>query len=54
MKMTDQMERDFFQAEIENGHANRNENSTSHDLKVASMVMAIFIFVAVLMIWLGR
>ena len=54
MKMTDQSERDFFQAEIENGHAHRSENSTSHDLKVASMVMAIFIFVAVLMIWLGR
>ena len=54
MKMTDQMERDFFQAEIENGRANHNENSTSHDLKVASVVMAFFVFVAVLMIWLGR
>ena len=54
MKMTDQTERDYFQSEMANGRANGNEHSATDDLKVASVVMAVFVFAAVLMIWLGR
>ena len=54
MKMTDQTERDYFQSEMANCRANGNEHSATHDLKVASVVMAVFVFAAVLMIWLGR
>lgn len=50
MKMTDQTERDYFQVEMADG----SENSATHDLKVASVVMAAFVFAALLMIWLGR
>lgn len=54
MKMTDQMERDYFQAALANGRANRNESSDADDLKAASVVMGLLVFAAMLMIWLGR
>ena len=54
MKMTDQLERDYFQAEMANGRANGDETSAAHDLKVASVFMAVFVLTALLMIWLGR
>ncbi|MCY7386574.1 MAG: hypothetical protein LH481_00665 [Burkholderiales bacterium] len=54
MKMTDQMERDYFQAEMANGRANGEETSAAHDLKLATVFMAALVLTALLMIWLGR
>ena len=54
MKMTDQMERDYFQGELANGRANRGESTRADDLNAASVVMAVWVISAMLMIWLGR
>ena len=52
MKMTDQMERDFFQIAMTSGSANqRSENA---DLIVTMIVSGVVLFVSTLMIWLGR
>ncbi len=52
MKMTDQMERDYFQAELANGSANR-QGSDNDGLKVASVVMTALVLAALLMIYFG-
>lgn len=54
MKMTDQMERDFIQAEIANGHANDGGSLDAEGLVAASTVMGVLLAAAMLMIWLGR
>ena len=54
MKMTDQMERDCFQAELTNGRAGRKEGFDADGLKAASLVIGAVLFAAILMIWLGR
>ncbi len=54
MKMTDQMERDYFQGELANGRANRGESTRADDLNAASVVMAVWVISALLMIWFGR
>ena len=51
MKMTDQMERDYLQAELASGRVNLSEMS---DLKTASAVIVMLLLAAILMIWLGR
>ena len=52
MKMTDQMERDFFQAEMTSGRINqRSENAA---LIVATIVIGALLFASILMISLGR
>ena len=53
MKMTDQMERDFFQAELANGNANR-QASDNDGFKAASVVMGVLVLAAMLMIYFGR
>lgn len=53
MKMTDQMERDFFQAEMTGGSASRDNGSDADGFKAASLLMGVLIFGALLMIWLG-
>ncbi len=53
MKMTDQMERDYFQAELANGSANR-QGSENDGLKVATGVMSALVLAALLMIYFGR
>ena len=54
MKMTDQMERDFIQAEIANGHANYDDSLDADGLVTASTVMGVLFAAAMFMIWLGR
>ena len=53
MKMTDQMERDFFQAELASCSANR-QASDNDGFKVASIVMSVLVLAAMLMIYFGR
>ena len=52
MKMTDQMERDFFQNEMTSGRV--NQRSKKADLIVTMIVSGVVLFVSILMIWLGR
>ena len=54
MKMTDQMERDYFDAEMASGRAGRKEGFDADGLKAASLVIGAVSFAAILMIWLGR
>ncbi len=54
MKMTDQMERDYFQGELDYGRANRGESTDADDLGAASVVVAVWAVAVMLMIWLGR
>ena len=54
MKMTDQIERDCFDAEFANGRAGRKENFDAEGLRAASLVIGVVLFGAILMIWLGR
>jgi hypothetical protein len=54
MKMTDQMERDYFQVELASGRASRDESSDADGFKAASAVMAALVFGSMLLIWLGR
>ena len=53
MKMTDQMERDYFDAEMASGRAGRKEGFDADGLKVALVIGAV-LFAAILMISLGR
>lgn len=52
MKMTDQMERDFFQAEMTSGRANHGSERT--DLIVATTVIGVLLFASIVMISLGH
>lgn len=54
VKMTDQAEWDYFQAELASGRANRNHMSDADDVKAVSAVMAALLVVAMLVMWLGR
>lgn len=54
MKMTDQTERDFFQGELASGRANLGESTRADDLHAASVVMAVWVISALLMICFGR
>lgn len=54
MKMTDQMERDYLQAELASGRVNLSEISDASGLKTASAVIGLLLLAAILMIWLGR
>ncbi len=54
MKMTDQVERDYFDAELASGRAGRKEGFDAEGFKTASLVIGAVLFVAVLMISLGR
>ena len=54
MKLTDQIELDYFQAELASGRANRSEISDTDDLKAASALIAALLIGALLMVWLGR
>ena len=54
MKMTDQMERDYLQAELASGRVNLSEISDASGLKIASAVIGLLLLAAILMIWLGR
>jgi hypothetical protein len=52
MKMTDQMERDFFQAEMTSGRANHGSELT--DLIVATTVIGVLLFASIVMISFGH
>ena len=54
MKMTDQMERHYLQAELASGRVNLSEISDASGLKTASTVIVMLLLAAILMIWLGR
>ena len=47
-------QRDYFQGELANGRANRGESTDADDLNAASVVMAVWVISAMLMIWFGR
>lgn len=50
--MTDQMERDFLQAEMTSGRV--NQRSERVDLIVVTIVIVVLLLVSILMISLGR
>lgn len=54
MKMTDQLERDYFDAELASGRAGRRDGFDAEGLKAASLVIGAVLFAAILMISLGR
>ena len=54
MKMSDQMEHDYLQAELASGRVSLSEISDTSGLKTASAVIGMLLLAAILMIWLGR
>ena len=54
MKMTDQAERDYLQAELASGRVSLSEILDAGGLTTASAVIGVLLLAAILMIWFGR
>lgn len=54
MKMTDQLERDYFEAELASGRAGHDNGFEVDGLTAASVIVGMLLIAAALLIWLGQ
>ena len=54
MKMTDQLERDYFQAELASGRVGQGNGFEVDGVTAASVILGMLLIAAALLIWLGQ